>query len=388
MAIKLSVSKPRMVQDIPAYFPFVIKLNNGDLLVQSLWGQDRMPRPEEYEEFYAFDSPTTEQDWIDYNDKCRALHGKNHVHVLSGDWARSTDGGKTFTRTGLPPVIEFAQLPNGDVIALQWYSYRDQTGAPIVRSWTSHDNCHSWDAPRDIPLTMPPLGTPNLIIIHRRILHLEGDTYLLLAYGRLEGDTADRSMVFRTTDGFRSIHYYATFGMWHPGIEDPFGLNEADLTRTPDGRLLTVVRNQSLCPLYQAHSNNDGATWTPLKQFVDAGVDPALCTLENGVVVCAYGRPGVKVALSENNGDNWQKRVTLLHGPVEVDGTTGEAAVGSWSHQRSCCYPDVVETAPNVATVFYSAPADWNDDPSWYPWNADHRDHFRIYAVDITVERT
>ena len=83
MAINVTVSKPRMVQDIPAYFPFVIQLNNGDLLVQSLWGQDRQPRPEEYEAFYTFDGPTTEQDWIDYNDKRRELYGKDYVHVLN-----------------------------------------------------------------------------------------------------------------------------------------------------------------------------------------------------------------------------------------------------------------------------------------------------------------
>ena len=118
---------------------------------------------------------------------------------------------------------------------------------------------------------------------------------------------------------------------------------------------------------------------------MDAGVDPALCTLENGVVACSYGRPGVKLALSENNGDNWQKRITLLQGAREVDGTTGEALP---YHDRSCCYTDVVESAPNVATVFYSAPVDWNDDPSWSPWDSEQRDRFRVYAVDVAVERT
>ena len=147
------------------------------------------------------------------------------------------------------------------------------------------------------------------------------------------------------------------------------------------------MRNESLQPMYQSFSSDDGATWTPIELFVGYGVDPALCVLDNDVVVCTYGRPGVKVAFSENNGQNWKNVTTLLMGHEEIDGTTGNAVSGAWHLQRSCCYTAVAKTAPNVATVFYSAPSDWSDDPAKTPWNQTDRPDFRMYAVDVTVER-
>ena len=157
------------------------------------------------------------------------------------------------------------------------------------------------------------------------------------------------------------------------------------MVRTPDGRLLCVMRNQSFHPMYQTHSIDDGATWSPLRLFPDCGVDPALCTLENGVVVCSYGRPGVKVAFSENGGDSWQKRSTILWGAWEENGDS--IAPNHHGPMRSCSYTDVIETSPNTATVFYSAPADWSDDPAKTPWDPEQRKDFRIYAVDATVTR-
>ncbi len=384
MAIKVTFSKPKVVLDIPAYFPNVIKLRNGELFVQLMWGNDRRPDQDEYDRFYAFDKPTTAADWMKFNDECHAIKGNNYVHVLTGHWAHSVDGGKTYTETGLPPVIEYVEKENGDVIGLQWYTYHDKHGAPIIRSWTSHDGCKSWDAPYDIPLICPPLKG-SILCPHRRIIHVSGDTYLVLVYGMLVGDEHDRSMVFRTTDGFKTLHYYSTCGMWRPGIENKAGLNETDMVRTEDGRLLVVMRNESFMPLYQAHSSDDGATWTPARLFIDRGVDPALCRLQNGVVACSFGRPGVKVAFSEDGGDNWQKVSTILWGCWEENGDT----IRSNAHgpMRSCSYTDVTETAPNVATVYYSAPADWADDPEKTPWDPEQRKDFRIYSVDCTVEK-
>lgn len=387
MVIKTTVSAPKMVMDIPGYFPNVIRLRSGKLLVQAMWGNDRRPNREEYEEFYAFNGSTTAQDWVEFNDLRQRTHGDSHCHVLTGHWAVSTDCGKTYKSTGLPPVISYVQKENGDVIALQWYTYRDVQGGVIVRSWCSHDECCTWDAPYDIPVTCPPFTKSGVLVPHRRILHLEGDTYLILVYGTLDGDTHSRSMVFRTVDGFKTMHYYATVAAWEEGMESKSGLTESDMVRTPDGRLLCVMRNESYCPMYQSHSSDNGATWSPMTLFPDCGVDPALCLLDNGVIACSYGRPGVKAAFSETSGKNWQKRLTLLQRVTEINGTDGLPDPITYYFQRSCCYTDVVQTAPNVATVYYSAPKDWSDDPRKNPWNAEHRKEFRIFSVDIAVER-
>ena len=217
---------------------------------------------------------------------------------------------------------------------------------------------------------------------------MKDDTFLVLIYGNLVGDEHNRSMVFRTTDGFRTLHYYSTAAMWHPGIGHPQGFNETDFTRTPDGRILCVVRNQGFYPLYQTESIDDGATWSAVRQFPGMGVDPSLCTLENGVVVCGYGRPGVNVAFSENNGENWQNITTLMMVGVETNGTVPTAEARPSQSQRSCCYTELVATGPDQVTVFYAAPKDWSDLSIRTPWNPQQRQHFRLYARDIRVERT
>lgn len=387
MAIKITCGKPRMALDIPAYFPNFVQLNNGDLLLQSMWGDDRRPNQEEYDIFYAFNGPTTEQDWIDFNARLKKETDYKFSHILASDWARSTDGGKTWAQTGLPPFVSYVQLDNGDVIGMQWYSYHDAEGGTIVRSWRSHDNCRTWDAPYDIPVQGQPVLEGGLLNTRRRIIHLEGDTYLILVYGSFGKNDLRRSMVYRTTDCFRTMHFYSNIAVWRPDMESKAGMTETDMVRTADGRLLAVIRNESLCPMYQAFSDDDGATWTPAELGPGAGVNPGLWKLDNDVLVCSYGRPGVMAAFSENNGKSWIKRTTLLMAQNEVDGTTGAVGGNPWNKQRSCCYTDVIQTAPNVATICYSAPADWQDDPTKTPWNAQDRLDFRTYCVDIAVER-
>lgn len=386
MAIEVTFSNCRPVSDLYGYLPNVIRLKNGDILAQTMWGEDRHPTQEEFDGFYAMNEPTTESFWKEYADRKKEESGGTFTNIFGGHWARSTDGGQTFTNTGLPPVIQFAQLENGDVIVLQWYSHRDADGNVIIRSWRSHDNCRSWDAPYDIPVTCPPLGKTMRIYPHRRILHLHDDTYLVLAYGNLQEDIHNRSMIFRTTDGFRTLHYYANVGIWQAGMGHPQGLNETDITRTPDGRLLAVMRNQSFFPMYQAHSSDNGASWTPAQVFPDSGVDPALCTLENGVVVCSYGRPDIKIACSEDNGDHWQDISVIFHRGMDViHGVNAE----NKSHvaQRSCCYTDILATGPDTATVFYCIPRDWSNPEAYSPWSNAQRKHFQLYAIDAKIQK-
>jgi hypothetical protein len=40
--------------------------------------------------------------------------------------------------------------------------------------------------------------------------------------------------------------------------------------------------------------------------MADRGCNPSLVTLENGIMVCAYARPGVWVCFSDDNGKSWK----------------------------------------------------------------------------------
>ena len=388
MALKVTLSNPRRVGDLWGYLPCGIQLKNGDILAQTCWGSDRSPTPEEEQEFFSMTGPTTAQDWADYNERCAEKFGPDFVNAYAGIWARSTDGGQTFERTGLPPIIQYVQKENGDVFLLRWYSHKDENGKPLIRSWISHDNCHSFDAPYDIPVDCPPLED-GWLYPHRRIMHVEGDTYYVLIYGFFKGDGMHgRSMIFRTIDDFKTLHYYGTIAAWEPDLPHPKGFNETDITRTADGRLLAVIRNQGLLPLYQSHSSNNGATWTTPKLFPGPGVDPCVRTLENGVVVCTYGRPGVHLACSETNGDSWQ-----VHTPILTTNMRNTHAVGERVAQRdlTCAYTDIFVTGPNKVMIIYTAPEDWNHPNimahEFQPWKVQHRKDFKLYAIDATIDK-
>lgn len=83
---------------------------------------------------------------------------------------------------------------------------------------------------------------------------------------------------------------------------------------------------------------------------------------------------GVHVAFGENNGENWQNITTLL---MSKPG----------GPQRSCCYTEIVATGSYQVTVFYSAPRDWSDETARNPRDPQQRQHFRLYARNIRIDR-
>ena len=73
-------------------------------------------------------------------------------------------------------------------------------------------------------------------------------------------------------------------------------------------------------PLYQCWSDDLGETWTepiPSQPFL-MNIAPTLAVLDNGVVVCRYGRPGFHVAFSLDHGHTWQDRIRFSDLPEPV----------------------------------------------------------------------
>jgi Neuraminidase (sialidase) len=67
-------------------------------------------------------------------------------------------------------------------------------------------------------------------------------------------------------------------------------------------------------PLYMSHSTDGGKTWTPPMGIADRGCNPHIVTLENGIMVCAYARPGVWVVFSDDNGKTWKGHTQVDNG--------------------------------------------------------------------------
>jgi hypothetical protein len=120
------------------------------------------------------------------------------------------------------------------------------------------------------------------------------------------------------------------------------GFCEPDLTRATDGTIICAMRSGGRIgvikapsfptPLFISRSMDEGATWTPPVPVADRGVCPYLVTLENGVIVCSYARPGAWLIFSDDNGETWK---------------------GAFQFGGSGSYVNVIQVAPNKVLAIY-----------------------------------
>lgn len=126
------------------------------------------------------------------------------------------------------------------------------------------------------------------------------------------------------------------------------GFMEPGIVRTKTGRIVAVMRNHGLDQaLWAAHSDDDGKTWSPVKQTPMVGHPADLIQLSDGRLLASYGirnphtRPaGVRACFSSDNGETWD-----IGTEVQLRNDLGNWDVG---------YPDSLERSDgSVYTVYY-----------------------------------
>ena len=152
---------------------------------------------------------------------------------------------------------------------------------------------------------------------------------------------------------------------------------ETAVTVLPDGEILCIMRTGSvgnwdpgglgrMKPMLAARSRDGGQTWarhwTPLD-----GAMPKLVQMSNGVLACAFGRPGNHIVFSLDNGRSWGRGVQL--GRADVP-TTG--------------YCDITEVSPGRLLAVY----DGIDVPlsRFWLWEPPERGN-AVFGVFIDIER-
>lgn len=276
------------------------------------------------------------------------------------------------------------QLPDGTILAFDTYIIPGSTpDSGVGMLYTSNDEFNTLQGPIDVRFHIPnadfysstddsgrPYGAERM---HRRIVELPGGDLLVTVYGLLKGDNTPsgytptmkktRVMLFRSKDKGRNWEYISTVAV-DPSIGTE-GFGEPVITRVSHGqhagRIICLMRTGH--ELYEAISNDEGATWSKPQprvfadrdvyktsewadmfknvkrngvlisqnpvEFIGAVVDPDLIELRCGALVASFGiriparasfaRPqhpwnGNYMAFSLDHGDTWSHVVQLTSG--------------------------------------------------------------------------
>ena len=176
-----------------------------------------------------------------------------------------------------------------------------------------------------------------------QVISLADGQLLLAMHGNFKNDMYRRAFLIQSLDGGRTWRYFSTIahGDKDPDPELPgefAGYSAPSITLLPDGQILALLQIHSsdkppYKPLYVCRSDDQGQTWTkpqPTDPHLNS-ISPALAVLDNGLVACAHGRPGLHIAFSTDGGTTWAKTQELVK--VSQSQVTGQI--------------DMVKTGPN-----------------------------------------
>ena len=137
-------------------------------------------------------------------------------------------------------------------------------------------------------------------------LQLADGTILFPTYGVKTVGDPDSSWLLRSTD------YGDTWQLVHVAThpDGKIWLNEPEIIELKDGRLLIVMRSeQGNDHMWQAFSDDGGASWQGLRDTGVKGHPPDLLRLQDGRLLLTYGyrHPpyGVRAVVSNDEGEIW-----------------------------------------------------------------------------------
>jgi sialidase-1 len=234
----------------------------------------------------------------------------------------STDGGRTWQEgPGIPG--EPFKGPNGRLIsvACKWWQEHPASEREALEaqgyyvanvregvvavcagaywSW-SDDGGQTWEKKDiEVPFTATLASGMNSI-------QLDDGTILFPVYGQETANGPDSSWVLRSTD-YGETWEFIKVGT-HP--DGRTHLNEPEIIECKSGRLLMVMRTGvGNDHLWQAVSDDKGATWHDLKDTGVKGHPPDLLRLQDGRILLTYGHRhepfGIRAVVSSDEGETW-----------------------------------------------------------------------------------
>ena len=172
--------------------------------------------------------------------------------------------------------------------------------------------------------------------------------------------------LFRSEDRGRSFQRRGHMEYPADGREYPYqsgGFSDSDFEFMSDGSILWLFRSAwyastgyEWAPMYWARSMDGGFTWTRPKEFAPVGILPRLCTLQNGITLALYARPGIFMkACKDGKGLEWSE-------PFEIMTAGDRSALANVSVKNprfhdwdgACNNPEMLPLTENSVLVFYS----------------------------------
>lgn len=198
------------------------------------------------------------------------------------------------------------------------------------------------------------------------------DRWVTAMQVKCNGDRGYRTVLMESRDEGATWDFVSTIA--NPVNEERDGFCEPALMRVPDGSLLCVMRRGGGVPLAQARSIDGGKTWSEPQFLAAHGVDPDLCLLPNGVLVCSYGRPGRHLMFSVDGcGYSWGYATDL-----------GTRAGSTYMGLAAISDDTLLVTYDDLAADMDPATPRTDAEGAY---NAEYARHAYIGAREVTVKR-
>ena len=162
--------------------------------------------------------------------------------------------------------------------------------------------------------------------------------------------------VFKSVDGGDTWDYLSQISTKDiPNFQEGMnaeGPGEPCIGVMPDGSIVMIFRTGDASattayhPSYIVRSTDNGKTWSEPARFDSLGVLPQLVTLDCGVSLSSYGRPGVFVrSTSDLSGQVWNDPIEI---PLSPQAPTSSEA------RLSCSYTDILPISETSALLIYT----------------------------------
>jgi hypothetical protein len=248
--------------------------------------------------------------------------------------ARSTDGGKTWTKEdpanfvgdGLEPVASPGQI-NFEVpgfamrvMGIGYHGSLDPKGAFFV----SENKGKTWSGPYRFNGLLEDENLQGKVITARTSYLVTGSASCLVFMSARPGTSipgqiaVDKSFVAETTDGGKTFR----FKSWIVPLSDPYRAVMPSVVRMNDKSVIAALRRRIMskdsCWIDTYISTDNGASWKFLSKAGETGDrngnPPALAKMKDNSLVCVYGdRKRVKMfyRISTDYGKTWGTETVL-----------------------------------------------------------------------------